>query len=522
MNQDEAGADGIGDTPCVFDYKQDNYPLMRPWNMGQVDVYVDASNAGDPSEAGSMAHPFDQIQEGIDAALSADTVYVAAGTYNENVTVGDSLILAGEDRETTIIDGGGSGNVVHITADNGQMSGFTVRNGYDGIFLDGANGNTTSGSKAISNARFGILLDHGASYNTIAGSDIADNGDSGIHLWDFEHQEHNAIIDCNVYENGADGIEGYITTDGTQVIGCNVHHNGGTGISIGWSNWTVRDCNVYSNSGIGINFDTASYSVIEDCNIHSNGSYGLRLAGLGSHHGTIRRNNVCWNGDLGVYKVYDYAHDNKPYHNNFVDNTTVPQAYDDGVAEVWDDGYPSGGNYWSDYTGEDADLDGIGDTPYDISGPAGAQDRYPLMERTRPPDCDGDGALDSADNCPAVPNPDQADSDGDDVGDVCDNCPAVATPWFVPVGDDDCDGFTTADEEHIGTDPADACPDHLSDDAWPPDINMDTNVNILDILLYKSKLAPNPYDRRYDLNGDGSVNILDVLVYKQFLKTSCT
>jgi hypothetical protein len=53
---------------------------------------------------------------------------------------------------------------------------------------------------------------------------------------------------------------------------------------------------------------------------------------------------------------------------------------------VWDDGYPSGGNYWSDYKGIDVKSgpnqdqprsDGIGDTPYVID--ANNQDRYPLM-----------------------------------------------------------------------------------------------------------------------------------------------
>jgi len=48
-----------------------------------------------------------------------------------------------------------------------------------------------------------------------------------------------------------------------------------------------------------------------------------------------------------------------------------------GYDNVWDDGYPSGGNYWSDYAGVDADGDGIGDTPYIIDD--NNIDHYPLM-----------------------------------------------------------------------------------------------------------------------------------------------
>jgi hypothetical protein len=137
------------------------------------------------------------------------------------------------------------------------------------------------------------------------------------------------------------------------------------------------------------------------------------------------------------------------------------------------------------------------------------------------------------DNCPADYNPSQDNGDGDLWGDACDYCPTTATPWYVPLGDEDCDGFTDAVEGVVGTDPGDACPDWIGgpgacpglgcdgDDCWPADLDVNRMVDILDILLYKPALS-GPYDRRYDLDASGEVNVLDILLYKAFVGTSCT
>jgi hypothetical protein len=146
-------------------------------------------------------------------------------------------------------------------------------------------------------------------------------------------------------------------------------------------------------------------------------------------------------------------------------------------------------------------------------------------------DCDGVGdygtkvcCLATPDNCPTVPNPGQQNADGDQWGDACDNCPTTGTPWYVPLGDEDCDGFTTTLEGYVGTDPLDACPDGSTDDAWPPDINMDTWANILDVLLFKPVIMTSvpPSPARYDVNADGKIDILDVLLYKPVIMTQCT
>jgi parallel beta-helix repeat protein len=84
--------------------------------------------------------------------------------------------------------------------------------------------------------------------------------------------------------------------------------------------------------------------------------------------------NTITNSDFGL-ALGDSTGDNLLHHNNF-SITGTWHGVDDGMGNQWDDG--SEGNYWSDYTGTDADSDGIGDTPYQVV-PNGV-DRYPLME----------------------------------------------------------------------------------------------------------------------------------------------
>jgi parallel beta-helix repeat protein len=104
-------------------------------------------------------------------------------------------------------------------------------------------------------------------------------------------------------------------------------------------------------------------------------------------------NNILSNNDNGIYTSWTW--NNEIYHNNFINNqiqVKVPTPYGGGMIirfnqNIWDNGYPSGGNYWSDYDGpdnnssEDQDVfgsDGIGDEPYKIY--YDNDDNYPLME----------------------------------------------------------------------------------------------------------------------------------------------
>ena len=119
-------------------------------------------------------------------------------------------------------------------------------------------------------------------------------------------------------------------------------------------------------------------------------------------------------------------------------------------------------------------------------------------------DPDGDGYYNAVDNCPDWPNPDQS-----------------LPPWPVPADDRDCDGFSSAEENLMGTDPADPCPNTPDpndevDDRWPADLDDSQWVNILDIVQLTPPVfntsPPNPnYSIRKDFNGDGAINILDIV-----------
>jgi len=79
------------------------------------------------------------------------------------------------------------------------------------------------------------------------------------------------------------------------------------------------------------------------------------------------------NSGYGIVLVY--SSNNKVFHNRLLYNPT--QAHVEDCSNTWDDGYPSGGNWWNNYHGTDSDQDGIGDSPYTLD--PNNTDRYPLM-----------------------------------------------------------------------------------------------------------------------------------------------
>ena len=280
---------------------------------------------------------YSTIQAAINAASENDTIFVRNGTYVENVVVNKTVSLEGESVEGTVIDGGGSGTPVNITANGVNVSEFTIRN--SGTYPN-----------------VGILLYHASHCNIVENNITYDN--VGVYLEHYSN--YNTVLGNNITNNGklANNLGVYLTGSFNNNI----------------------SGNIMTKNDWGIQFWDASNNTLSGNNITANNAYGVDLT-LSSNN-TVSGNNIS-NNECGIYLRFSSG--NEFFHNNFVDNAQQVSFYASGGVNIWDDGYPNG-NYWSNYT--DVDLhsgpdqnetgaDGIWDHPYVID--AYNQDNYPIV-----------------------------------------------------------------------------------------------------------------------------------------------
>lgn len=241
----------------------------------------------------------------------------------------------------------------------------------------------------------------------IEGNTVADSLD-GVYVTDSQ--------DVHVNSNVVFPISGYAINihQGSDItISRNSGGGGSAGIKAGGgvTGLVVQGNEMYGSTFGGISVNTDNPVIIEN-KVHGNGD-GMTVVGdgalilgndashnevrgiwlQGSTNATVIGNTVSYN-DIQSYSVgicvCNGATGTVLHHNNIIGNPD--QAWDlVGPENAWHNGYPSGGNFWSDYAGVDdkngsnQDLpgsDGIGDTPYIID--SDSQDPYPRMTEVPP------------------------------------------------------------------------------------------------------------------------------------------
>jgi parallel beta-helix repeat protein len=213
--------------------------------------------------------------------------------------------LIGQNRDSTIIDGGSNGTVVASNASNTSIRGFTIRNAgsyidrSSGIFINNSNGNSITDNKIVNNVH-GIRLEN-SSNNFISGNFIESNLYYGIYNILLSS---NNIISGNILESNLYGI--YILLSSNNIISGNILESNQYGISIASaSNGNVIYHNNFNNTIQALN----SRELVNVWDYEGEGNHWSDYMGLDVNEDGI--------GDA-PYSIGDYR-DNYPLMGRFSD-----------------------------------------------------------------------------------------------------------------------------------------------------------------------------------------------------------
>ena len=386
---------------------------------------------------------YTEIQLAILYAADGDTIVVNAsgGPYYENVVVNKQLKLVGTDMP--IVNAGGSGIPIILSADGITLEGFKVSRSCGDSYVNCAgimvtsNNNTITGNIVI-NSMQGIILES-SSNNDIIDNTIKDVNAYAILLWPNSNNN-------NLKGNNLEDSVGIHSSYNNSVIDNNIQF-GNYGIYLtSVDNHTIEDNYVRKNNiGIGLLYSSKNNTIINNI-VEDNKYMGIYL--WGPRNNEIRGNIVTGNiwawglpdgGGISIVGASSNtitenivksnyrgiwlwsSNDNQIYHNNIVGNS--PNAEDNNpLNNYWHHPLLLEGNYWSDYFGEDNGAgigkhaiadDGIGDTL--IPHPSENYDNYPFIVESGwiVADSDDDGIPDDQDNCP---NEDATGFDADNDG----------------------------------------------------------------------------------------------------------
>lgn len=278
---------------------------------------------------------FPKIQSAINNASLGGTILVSNGIYNEQLVINKTIILIGAGVNKTFLNGGWTQIAIQITAANVTVKGFTIQGFKTGIIINQTQNIHIQENKITQTLTKGAIYMINSQNITITNNTLTNNYCPGA--WMFK-------------------------TNQTRFLQNTITYNGGVGIYFeNCTNFVAKDNLIESNVGDAIAF-----------------AYGYNLL--------ITGNTFAFNGYRGIWATNSNG---TAYHNNFIQNFENARSIRSNF--TWDNDYPSGGNYWSNYTGIDANNDGIGDTPHVMD--ANNQDNFPLMNRYIQGDCNYDGIV---------------------------------------------------------------------------------------------------------------------------------
>lgn len=388
------------------------------WFLRLLPAAIVAAGVPDSAVAETLkAVPGQPLQTIVDMAQDGDLIELAPGEYKGAIRIERSLVLAG--RPGVVLNGGGAGSVVRVTAPDVTIRGLTIRgSGRDleamdsGVFLEKTAQRALVENNCLEGNLFGIYV-HGAAGSRVLGNLIEgvrggrrSEAGNGVSLWNAP----DVTVADNTIRYGRDGIftissrkdrfvgnrfekvrfaVHYMYTNDSEVSG-NVSVGNHVGYAIMYSNrLVIRDNISDRDRDHGILFNYANYAEIDGNRVTGGPLDAIADRGEerpDDERGMIpdtKREQGLRSGPEKCVFIYNTNHNR--FRNNWFERCVIGVHFTAGSEgnEITGNAFVGNrnqvkyvgtrhldwskgglGNYWSDNPAFDLDGDGVADTAY--------------------------------------------------------------------------------------------------------------------------------------------------------------